>query len=420
MSHPDEEVQELHETLEGPPDENYLTWLAEQQIAKQSEGELAWQQDLRRAFTGEPTIEFDFRGVLPRGQGEGEEGWPGREAKANGHAKRKSAGKSNGKHKPVDTSKAIRAEDLLRLEFPPLRWVVPDLIPEGTTILAAEPKIGKSSLVYQVCVEIACDGALLGRKVACGNVLYLALEDSPRRGKTKIMAALDGRGLPTDRLEIWWNAPVIGDGLEEKLREWIDARPNPVLIAIDTLERVRPDADARKESAYRVDVRQLAALQSAFRDTDVALVVVHHSRKEKGDDFVQAVSGTYGLTGTADTIVSIARKRNDEYAVIRATGREVGEIELPAKMVGGLWDLAPEALAATSPERLEAYEIIAKRGPIYPRQVAQIMGKHSEAGRVVVQKMMTRMVADGILVKGKGGYSVTPRVASQSSHEPAH
>ena len=39
------------------------------------------------------------------------------------------------------------------LDLPPLRWIVPDLIPEGTTILAAPPKVGKCCLVYQIAVE---------------------------------------------------------------------------------------------------------------------------------------------------------------------------------------------------------------------------------------------------------------------------
>ena len=385
-----ERAAEQHAHDYGPPDANYLDWLAEQQLSKQSPDELAARQDLRAALD---TITLDFRHVTPRDAKDGEAG-----AKANGKAKVIKP------RKRVDISRGIRAVDLLRLDLPPLRWVVPDLVPEGTTMLVAPPKIGKSSLVYQMCVEIACGGNLLGRPVTEGSVLYLALEDGPRRGQTKIRTALAGRQMP-DKMDVWWNAPTIGNGLEEALAEWVAAQDNPVLVAIDTLERIRPDADARV-SAYRVDVRHLSQLQSAFRDSDVALVVVHHSRKEKGDDFVQAVSGTYGLTGSADTIVSIERRRNDQYAVIRATGREVGEIELPARMdANGIWNWAPEALAAASDERLEVYQIIAKHGPIWPQQVARRMGRAGESGRISVQQMITRLAADGVVGRGRKGYT---------------
>lgn len=368
------------------PDDNYLVWLAEQQIAKQSNGELEERQEILDALT---TVRLDFRHV-----GERDAAIP--DAKP----------VIRRKH-PVDISKSIRGEDLLLLDLPPLKWIVPDLIPEGTTLLAAPPKIGKSSLIYQACVEIACDGSLLGRKVARGNVLYAALEDGPRRGQMKLRTALAGRKLPPDTLEIWWNAPAIGEGLEERLAEWIERVPHPVLVAIDTLERIRPEADPRT-NAYRVDVRHVSALQSAFRDSDVGLLIVHHARKEKGDDFVQAVSGTYGLTGSVDTIVSIERRRNDPYAIIRATGREVGEIELPARLSGnGTWEWAQEAMAATaSSERLEVFQIIQKKGPIWPKLIAAIMGKEGESGRVSVQQMVSKLVSDGVIEKGARGYSV--------------
>ena len=76
------------------------------------------------------------------------------------------------------------AADLLARDLPPLRWIVPDVIPEGTTIIAAPPKIGKSCLVYQIAVEASIGGELLGRRVKPGSVLYLALEDGERRGQT--------------------------------------------------------------------------------------------------------------------------------------------------------------------------------------------------------------------------------------------
>lgn len=385
------------------PDDNYLAWLAEQQLAKQDEGELA-----ERSRKVE-RVRLDFRGLAPRGQSESERGEQSETRKV--EKVRKS------KHKPVDTTKAIDAADLLLLNLPPLKWVVPDLIPEGTLLLAASPKIGKSSLVYQACVECALGGTLLGRQVAQGDVLYAALEDGPRRGQMKVRTALQGRKMPHGALTVWWNAPSIGNGLEEALAEWLASVDNPVLVAIDTLERIRPDSDSRKESAYRTDVRHLTQLQDAFKDRDVALVIVHHARKEKGDDFVQAVSGTYGLTGSVDTILSIERRRNDQYAVIRVTGREVGEIELPVRMDDvGLWSWAPEAAAAVSSERMEVFQIIQRRGPIWPQQVARIMGSEGESGRVSVQQMMSKLVTEGVISKGRGGYSVVPDATAYSDY----
>lgn len=61
------------------------------------------------------------------------------------------------------SASGIDAADLLALELAPLRMVVPDLLPEGMTVLASPPKVGKSCLVYQLAVEVALGGELLGR-----------------------------------------------------------------------------------------------------------------------------------------------------------------------------------------------------------------------------------------------------------------
>src|SRR5688500_16843572 len=118
------------------------------------------------------------------------------------------------------TPHGIDAADLLDLQLSPLRWIVPELLPEGTTILAAPPKVGKSCLVYQLAVEIAIGGEVFGRRVDPGAVLYLALEDGQRRGQDRLRAALEGRTMPRGRLEVRWSSRLIGEGLEDDLDRW--------------------------------------------------------------------------------------------------------------------------------------------------------------------------------------------------------
>ncbi len=178
------------------------------------------------------------------------------------------------------------AADLLALDLAPIRWIVPGLIPEGTTILAAPPKVGKSCLVYQIAVEASIGGDVLGRRVTPGSVLYLALEDGKRRGQQRLLAALAGRTMPRGRLEVQWDARAIGAGLEEDIREWLDGHPDAVMVAVDTLGKVRPAGDGRR-NAYEVDVAAMNELQNLFRDRPVGLVIVHHARKESTDDFLR-------------------------------------------------------------------------------------------------------------------------------------
>lgn len=308
------------------------------------------------------------------------------------------------------------AADLLALDLPPLRWVVPDLVPEGTIVVAAPPKVGKSCLVYQVAVEVAVGGALFGRRVASGSVLYLALEDGRRRGQERLRAALEGRTMPRNRLEVRWGARRIGQGLEDDIGGWLEAHHDAALVAIDTLQKVRPQSTGRR-SAYEVDVDDLGRLQSLFRDRPIALLIVHHSRKEAGDDFLASVSGTYGITGSVDTIAVIRRKRLEVFGSILVTGRDVADAELSVRFDGMTWHEAPVALAEASFERAEVFRTIEAHGPLFPAAIAERL----DLTRTSVQNMVTKLVERGAVARTPKGYAAVrlngeePRVRAYES-----
>jgi hypothetical protein len=303
----------------------------------------------------------------------------------------------------------VDAADLLGMELPPLRVVIPGLLYEGTTIIAAEPKIGKSTLVYQACVEIALGGELLGRRAMPGSVLYLALEDGQRRGQQRLLAALAGRTLPRGRIEVRWSAPMIGHGLEDSIAAWLDSHADAAVVAIDTLGKVRPRGDSRR-NAYQVDVEDLARLQDLFRDRQTALVIVHHARKQSSDDFLASVSGTYGISGSADTVIVVKRKRHEEYGTLDVTGRDVAETEIPVRFADGQWQDAPATLPEASFERTQVYRVIeASDRPIFAKAIAEQLG----LTRVSVQQMVGKLADSGAIVRTPHGY-----VARARTHHP--
>jgi hypothetical protein len=314
---------------------------------------------------------------------------------------------------PREIGPGIDAADLLELDLPPIRWIVPDLIPDGTTIIAAPPKVGKSCFVYQVVVEAALGGDLLGKPVERGSALYLALEDGKRRGQERLRAALAGRTMPRGRLEVRWDARPIGAGFEEDIAAWLDAHPDALVVAVDTLQRVRP-VSSGKRGAYEVDVDDLGRLQGLFRDRRVALLIVHHARKDgSNDDFLASVSGTYGITGSADTIIVIRRKRLEVFGQILVTGRDVRDAQSSVRFDGMVWQSAPEALASASFERREVLRVIEEIGPIFPAAIADELG----GDRTSVAHMVRKLAEDGAITRSSRGYvSTSPlRIRSDQS-----
>ena len=74
--------------------------------------------------------------------------------------------------------KAISAEELLSTPLPPVKWIIPDLLPAGLALFAGPSKAGKSWLTLWLCLQVAQGKPMWGREIEPHTVLYLSLEDT--------------------------------------------------------------------------------------------------------------------------------------------------------------------------------------------------------------------------------------------------
>src|SRR5947209_1653111 len=84
-------------------------------------------------------------------------------------------------HQPVPRPQHFTAAELQEMDLPAPCWAVEGMIAQGITLLAGPPKVGKSWLCLQLAIAVAEGSDVLGIPVEKGEVLYLALEDTPRR-----------------------------------------------------------------------------------------------------------------------------------------------------------------------------------------------------------------------------------------------
>lgn len=250
----------------------------------------------------------------------------------------------------------FNAADLMRHTFPPVQWVVPGIIPQGMTLLAAAPKVGKSWLVLGLALAIAEGGQALGAlDVTPRPVLYLALEDGPSRLQYRL-GQLGVGDDPPPELEFLTKPGPAGAvaAIEEYLAE--TGHLSPVVI-LDTFGRARP-ASAPNANQYQLDYAHAARLKTTVDAyPGSALIVVHHTRKGAAEDFLDAVSGTQGLAGAADTVAVLKRDRESLDAVLHVTSRDAREGSYALQLdEGGRWTLAGSSLAEaqTAAEAIEA------------------------------------------------------------------
>ena len=118
---------------------------------------------------------------------------------------------------PIRTTTA----DLLASSAPPVRWVIPDYIGEGLTILAGRRNSGKSWLALDWAIAVARGGSAMG-SVACepGDVLYIDLENGEKRIRSRLDTFFS-RGKPPrlPRLQ-WLNEAPLDENFVEMLEDW--------------------------------------------------------------------------------------------------------------------------------------------------------------------------------------------------------
>lgn len=314
--------------------------------------------------------------------------------------------------------------------FPALRYAVPGLIPEGFSLLVGPPKVGKSWLALALQLAVAAGGHALG-KIPVGpprRVLYLALEDGDRRMQDRCRHLLGHDPIPPLYAYLTRVEPP---AVVRTIEAYLTRHPDTALVVIDTLGKVMPpptNGDTTYSRDYKVGGR-LKAIADAR--PGLAVVALHHDRKAGSDDFVERVSGTHGLAGSADTIVVLSRDRQSTEGMVQVTGRDVPEGEYAISLTGvGTWTLDGRDLAESA-KRAEERKVTAGLGDkaaevvqvvndhpegISPSDVAAITGMDTNQARVY----LGRAVEAGRIAKPKRGrYTPVASVASVA-FPPSH
>ncbi len=252
----------------------------------------------------------------------------------------------------------ISASDLQKEDFPPITYLVDGLLPEGTSLLAAAPKIGKSWYVLDMGLKIASGLPFLNKFTTKVGVLYLALEDTHRRLQDRMNKLLQNNPSPAS-FYFSTEASSIDNGLIESLEATIKEKPDIKLIIIDTLQKIRSQSKAGN-NVYQQDYAEIGAVKSFADKHNVSVLFVHHLRKMKdGDDQFNMISGSTALMGAVDTSFVITKKsRNDSNATLHIVGRDIesGELIMSFNRETCQWELIGNAQDVAKRNEKSEYE----------------------------------------------------------------
>jgi hypothetical protein len=239
--------------------------------------------------------------------------------------------KLNGQQPPKHTIDTV--DDLLTMDFKPTEHFIPDLIPaEGVTLLVSRPKVGKSWLLYDICISATLGRELLGgRKAKQGRSLYIALEDSRKRLRARAdkLLAYHMGPCPVATATTWDR--VDAGGLDQ-IEDWATATRaqghTVVCVCIDVLQMIRP-LGGERQSVFQRDYMALQGLRTLAAKLGIAVIVAHHQRKSSADDLQDTISGTQGLPAAADCSIVLERQTSGGF-ILDARGRDIEAVQLSA------------------------------------------------------------------------------------------
>ena len=224
----------------------------------------------------------------------------------------------------------IDGQTLMTMPLQPLEFVIENLLSNGRHVLAGSPKVGKSWLALWLAVTVSKGEEIWGNKVKQGDTLYLCFEDSQIRIQNRLFEITDEASAAVN---FCTERATLGGELEERIRTFLEEHPGCVLIIIDTLQMIRGSST---DNSYASDYSDLSVLKNIADELGIAILLIHHLRKENDNDPFNRISGTTGIQGAADSNFILSEDvRGSGQAKLYCVGRDIEYRVHPSILRGG-------------------------------------------------------------------------------------
>lgn len=301
----------------------------------------------------------------------------------------------------------ITDAQLREVQFPDAEYLIVGMLPCGYTCVIGAPKTGKTALALPIAQKLTRAGY---------RVLYLVMDDSLSRMKTRsIMASPATEPGYNPMHDLWylhgWD-PQGKDRAFAQLRSWLQrakdgGTPFDVVI-VDTYGRFAgrkpPGVDV-----FSYDYAIGSEFKRLFTDFGVSTMVNHHARKRGGDDvdWLDMVSGSAGMTAAADAIWYIERTRGSRNGMLRITGNDMPELELPmslgANMVWTRDNTITPAQARHSGMMRAVLDYMMAESQTAAKSLAEELG----APQNTIHQCLQRLAAEGVVSFGNKVWELT-------------
>lgn len=308
-------------------------------------------------------------------------------------------------------SSLMPAQEVMRVEWPEPVWVVPELLPSGMGFLHGKPKSGKSWLMMQVACAKATGGLVFDKTIAQGPVLYFALEDHPRRLKSRARKQMWPVNTAIDFVLFETFAQEFGSLIEggaERIAYLIDQRGYQ-LVVIDTFSKAigmhMRSSDSNDAGAI---TKALAGLQSVALNKNSCVIFIDHQSKSTNQESGDAIGDVYGSVakaGVADVMWGLYRERGKMGATLNVTGRDIDEatLLLTFDKEFGVWNYEGDGAGLRMTQRRqEIIDALEKLG----KSMLQTIADYVRQPKNHTLERLHDLVSSGLVVRTENGTNI--------------
>lgn len=290
-------------------------------------------------------------------------------------------------------------------------WMIDRLwAAQAVGLIGGAPKCCKSWLALEIALSVASGRPCLGsfEPGQTGPVLLYAAEDAPRQVRLRLEGLAQVRGVNFATLPVHLILePSLRLDLAENLRRLEEALLSyePRLLILDPFVRLhRIDENSAAEvSAFLADLRSLQ------RRHQVAIILVHHTRKSNGEAAGPALRGSSDLHAWGDSNLYV--RRNGEGLVLSMEHRSARPGEpLSVRLVDGS---GPPHLAVqgshevpSAPDlSVQVLALLRSRSqPVSQETIRHLLKVRNQRLTEVLSELRTA----GRILRVAGGWSLTP------------
>ena len=230
------------------------------------------------------------------------------------------------------------------------------LLVEGTCILSAKPKLGKSWFALALCIAVAKGEDFLGYHTKQCSTLYLDLETSEALQQKRLRKMLQGEK-PPEKFYLDTETDSLENGFVDQIEYYLKEDPDIGVVVIDVFQIIRSVSKNTKETEYEHAYRDITPLNELAQKYHISIILVCHDRKAvDADDPFANILGSTGLQGAATQMIVMFKKQKDDPIHISVKGKTIdGLPDLNVELENAKWKIV-DAMDSADRERAKLLE----------------------------------------------------------------